>query len=46
MTYREVIDMMTKTRDEWRLRKKWILPEYPPETDLVPYPPKYNHPAF
>ncbi|XXG82452.1 hypothetical protein AAC387_Pa10g0399 [Persea americana] len=46
MTYREVMDMMTKTRDEGRLRKKMIMPKYPPEMDLVPYPPKYKPPTF
>lgn len=46
MTYREVVDMMTKTRDEGRLKKKGIMPKYPPEMDLVPYPPKYKSQTF
>ena len=46
MTYREIVDMMTKTRDEGRLRKKGIMRKYPPEMDLVPYPPKYKLPTF
>lgn len=40
MTYKEVANMLTKTRDEGRLRKKGTMPKYPPEIDLVPYPPK------
>ena len=46
MTYKEVADMLTKMRDEGRLRKKRIMPKYPPKMDLVPYPPKYKPPTF
>ena len=46
MTYKEVVDMLTKTRDDGRLRKKGIMPKYPPEIDLVPYHPKYKPPTF
>lgn len=42
MTYKEVIVMLTKSRDEGRLRKKWIMPKYSLEMDLVPYLPKYK----
>lgn len=46
MTYKEVIDMLTKSRDEGRLRKKWIMPKCSLEMDLVPYPPKYQPLTF
>ncbi|XXG48020.1 hypothetical protein AAC387_Pa02g2568 [Persea americana] len=46
MTYREVVDMMTKTRDKGRLRKKGIMSKNPPELDLVPYLPKYKPRTF
>ena len=46
MTYKDVADMLTKTRDEGRLRKRGIMPKYPPEMDLVPYPPEYKPPTF
>ena len=46
ITYKEVVDIMTKIRDEGRLRKKGIMPKYPPEMDLVPYLPKYKPPTF
>ena len=46
MTYKEVADMLTKPRDEGRLRKKGIMPKYPLEMDLAPYPPKYKPLTF
>ena len=46
MTYKDAEDMMTKTRDEERLREKGIMPKYPPEMDLVPYPFEYKPPIF
>ena len=38
--------MLTKMRDKGRLRKKGIMPKYPPEMDLVPYHPKYKPTTF
>ena len=46
MTYKDVGDILTKTRDEGRLRKKGIVPKHPLEMDLVSYPPKYKPPTF
>ena len=42
MTYKDVADMITKTRDEERLGKKGIMTKYQLEMDLVPYSLEYK----
>ncbi|XXG88464.1 hypothetical protein AAC387_Pa12g0670 [Persea americana] len=46
MTYKDIADMLTKTRDDGRLKKKGIMPKYPPEMELDPYSPKYKPLSF
>ena len=46
MTYKDVADILTKTRDEGRLGKKGIMPKYPLEMDLIPYSHRYNPLTF
>lgn len=45
-TFEEVADLLARSKDENRLKKKGIIPKYPPEMDLVRYPWKFKIPTF
>lgn len=46
ITHKKMTMMLAKARADYAFNKKGNIPKYPPEMDLVPYPPKFQYPKL